>query len=127
MNCIVSIINEDDKLQTICVLGAIIAEDGTAEKQAQALVGQFQESGRMLDLWRDTTREMFADHKDLDELLAILPTSKDLCVSRLLKSMLSTDTCNTAKSVHVHFKDLVFGLCRNVGIPEKDCIMYSGF
>ena len=44
MNRIVSIINEDNELQTICVSGAIITEDGTAEKQAQALVGQFQES-----------------------------------------------------------------------------------
>ena len=58
----------------------------------------------------------------------MIPTSKDLCAIRLLKSRLSTDTCNTVKSVHVHFKDLVFGLCRNMGIPEKDCIMlYSGF
>ena len=65
--------------------------------------------------------------KDLDELIALIPTSKDLCVIRLPKSMLSTDTCNTVKSVHVHFKDLVFGLCRNMGIPEKICIMYSGF
>ena len=41
VNCVMSIIGSDNKLQTICLSGAIIAEDGTAYHQALTLVGQF--------------------------------------------------------------------------------------
>ena len=127
VNCVMSVIGSDNKLQTICLSGAIIAEDGTAHHQALALVGQFRQSGRMLDEWRTTTLQLFPNHPDIDDLLAMIPTSADLCVSKLLQSMLSTDTCNTAQALHTHFKDTVFGICREMGMTERQCKMQSGF
>jgi len=47
VNCIMSIIGSDNKLQTICLSGAIIVEDGTVHHQALALVDQFRQSDRM--------------------------------------------------------------------------------
>ena len=48
VNVVMSIVDEDEKLKTICLSGSIIAKNLTAEEQAKAIIGQFRESGRLL-------------------------------------------------------------------------------
>ncbi len=50
-----------------------------------------------------------------------------MCVSNMLGTMTSTDTCNKAQSVQDHLPELVFSLCKSMGIPEDQMVMYSGF
>ena len=40
---------QDKKLETICLTGSIIAEDGTADVQSRAIIESFFESGEFLD------------------------------------------------------------------------------
>ena len=127
VNLVMSIVGEDDQLQTICINSAIISKDGTAVEQARAIIGQFTESAKMLDRWRETTLELFGERDNCDNLLKMIPAVSTLCVSRMLETMMSTDTCNTAQLLHHHFQQQVFGVCQEMGIPEDKLVMYSGF
>ena len=44
INVIIFILNNDGNLKSICFSGFIIAKDGTAEEQSQAIVASFKES-----------------------------------------------------------------------------------
>ena len=57
-NCVMSILNKDKKLETICISGSIITKDGTADVQSKAIVESFYESGEFLNRWRETTKEI---------------------------------------------------------------------
>ena len=44
VNVVMTSLTEDDDIKTSCVSRSIIAEDGTADKQAHAIIGQFDNS-----------------------------------------------------------------------------------
>jgi hypothetical protein len=56
-----TVVQGDGTPKTICLSCAIISENSTAEEQARAIIGQLKESGRLLDQWRDMTKEMFPE------------------------------------------------------------------
>ena len=124
VNLVMTIIDNDDQLKTICLSGSIISRDGTADNQARSIIGQFQESGRMLDEWRETTVEMFPGR---DDLLVRIPTSNSMCVSRMLRTQTTTDTCSTAQALQDSLSAMVFEGCRELNIPEDQWVMYVGF
>jgi len=47
-NIVMGIITQDDDFRTICVSGSIIAEDGTADKQARAIISEFETCRQLL-------------------------------------------------------------------------------
>jgi hypothetical protein len=51
VNVVISIINKDNELRTICMSGSIIAKDGTADEQSRAIISAFNDSGRLLQEW----------------------------------------------------------------------------
>ena len=124
LNLVMTVVQGDGTLKTICLSCAIIAKNSTAEEQARAIIGQLKESGRLLDQWRDMTKEMFPEQPGLWEQI---PTSKSMCVSRMLRTQTATDTCNTAQAVQKELPNLVFSLCRDLGIAEDDLVMFSGY
>ena len=124
VNLVQTVVQVDGKLKTICLSCAIIAENATAPEQARAIIGQLRESGRLLDQWREITEDMFPERP---ELLAQIPTSKSMCVSRMLRSQIATDTCNTAQAVQAELPNQVFALCRELGIAEDELVIFSGY
>ena len=95
-NVVMSILNKDKKLETICLTGNIIAKDGTADVQSRAIVECFYESGELLNRWRVTTNEMYAHHPNLQSMLEDIPSADALCPSRILGGMISGDNCPAA-------------------------------
>ena len=51
-NVILSILQNDETLKTVCLAGDIIGADGTAEEQVREIVQSFGEAGRLLEKWR---------------------------------------------------------------------------
>ena len=47
-NIVMGVITQDDDFRTICVSGSIIAEDGTADEQARAIISEFETCRRLL-------------------------------------------------------------------------------
>ena len=94
VNVVVGLIGSDGILRSICLSGSIIAEDSTAENQSRAIISSFTKSSQLLANWIKTTAEMFPDR---DDLLDLIPKPSSICVSKLLKGMVSTDTCNTTQ------------------------------
>jgi hypothetical protein len=78
---VISIITSDNEMRTICMSGSIISKDGTADEQSRAIICAFNDSGRLLDEWRDMTTEMYLDD---DELLALIPISADMSPTKLI-------------------------------------------
>ena len=56
-NIVMGIITKDDKFRTICVSGSIIAEDGTADKQARSIICGFDTCWQLLQEWREKLKE----------------------------------------------------------------------
>ena len=48
-NALLSILQEDDTLKTVCLAGDIIGADGTAAEQVREIVQSFGEAGRLLE------------------------------------------------------------------------------
>ncbi len=94
VNVVAGLIGSDGILRSICLSGSIIAEDSTAENQSHAIISSFTKSSQLLADWIKTTAEMFPDHADL---LDLIPKPSSMCVLKLLKCMVSTDTFNTAQ------------------------------
>ena len=65
VNVVISILYGDTDLKTICMSGSIISKDGTADEQSRAIIGAFNESGRLLEEWRDMTVAMYPDDIEL--------------------------------------------------------------
>ena len=61
--------------------GSIISKDSTADEQSHAIIGAFNDSGRLLKEWRDMTATMYPD--DI-ELLSTIPKRKDMSPTKLL-------------------------------------------
>ncbi len=79
VNVVISIITSDSELRTICRSSSIISKDGTADEQSHAIIGAFNDSGCLLDEWRNMTSGMYPrDNK----LLVLIPISADLCLQQ---------------------------------------------
>jgi hypothetical protein len=61
VNVIISILNDDNNLKTICMSGSIISTDGMADEQSCAIIGAFNDSRRLLQEWHDMTAAMYPD------------------------------------------------------------------
>jgi hypothetical protein len=48
VNAVISIINNDNQLCTICMSGSIISKDDTADEQSRAIISAFNDCGRLL-------------------------------------------------------------------------------
>ncbi len=48
-----SVLQEDDWIKTICLVGDIIPENGTAEEQSREIIQSFSDGGKLLENWRD--------------------------------------------------------------------------
>ena len=88
VNVVISIINDDNELCTICMSGSIISKDGIADEQSRAIISAFNDSGHLLQEWRDMTSVMYPGE---DELLAAIPNSDDMSPTKLTGGFLSHD------------------------------------
>jgi hypothetical protein len=55
VNVVMGFLADNAELCTICLDGAIIAKDGTAEKSSWAVLRSFEESSELLNTWRIET------------------------------------------------------------------------
>jgi hypothetical protein len=123
VNVVVGLIGSDGILRSICLSGSIIAEDSTAENQSCANISSFTESSQLLANWIKTTAEMFPDCADL---LDLIPKPNSMCVSKLLKGMVSTDTCNTAQLTRSTIIEHIYRICRERDMPENKLKIHKG-
>ena len=124
VNLVMTVLQNDDKLKTICLSGCIIAKNSTADEQARAIIGQFRESGRLLKEWRDTTAAMFPNKP---HLLDQIPSPDGMCVSRMNGVHVSTDTCNVAQAVQEALGLSIREIAVELGIPEDKFQIFSGY
>ena len=125
LGVVTTILQENNKLKTICLAGDIIPENGTAEVQTKEIILSFAEGGRFLDDWREQTKMMYANDPDLNEMLNQIPGRERLCVSRLLKVFYTSDTCGAARKGQRLFAQTVINMCREMGITdEKELVIY---
>ena len=94
IDVVIGLLNDDNEFKTICLDSAIIAEDGSTEKCARAIISAFDDSAQLLFKWREEIVHMFPDRLDL---LSSVPKPSSLDVSRMLGGMLSHDNCNPAR------------------------------
>jgi hypothetical protein len=80
------------------MLSSIISKDGTADEQSRAIIGAFNDSGHLLDEWRDMMTEMYPGD---NILLALIPDSADMSPTKLIGGFLSHDNCATAKRLAI--------------------------
>ena len=125
-NCVMSILNKDKKLETICISGSIITKDGTADVQSKAIVESFYESVEFLNRWRETTEEIYADHDDLDSMCQEIPSSDALCPSRILGGMISGDNCPAAMRSRYNLVDLVVEIGKQRGYAGDELNIFTG-
>ena len=59
INAVISFLTNDGELKTICLNGAIIAEDGTTEKCARAILASFDEGSKLLCKWHAEMDNLF--------------------------------------------------------------------
>jgi len=69
VNVVVSFLTENDQLMTICLDGAIIAEDSTVDQQSRSILALFTESSRLLEKWHHETECMFPNCPNLLEAI----------------------------------------------------------
>ncbi len=123
VNVIVGLLGSDGILKSICLSGSIIAKGSTAENQSRAIISLFTESTQLLANWIKTMAEMFPDH---DDLLDLIPKPSSMCVSKLLKGMVSTDTYNTAQLTCSTVIEHISRICREKGMSERDMKILEG-
>jgi len=93
VNVVISILSSDNELKTKCILGSIISKDGTADEKSRVIIGAFNESGRLLEEWREITVAMYMD--DI-ELLESIPKGDAMSPTKLIGGFISHDSCATA-------------------------------
>ncbi len=64
--------------------------------------------------------------QDCDDLLDLIPKPSSMCVSKLLKGMVSTDTCNTVQLMRSTIIENIYRICRERGMPENDLKIHEG-
>jgi hypothetical protein len=117
VNVVISTIDRDNELRTICMSGSIISKDGTADKQSRAIIGAFNDSGHLLDEWRKMTAEMYPNDS---ELLASIPYSADMCPTKLIGGFLSHDNCATANKTGNIVTEMILKIGKDAGMSEQD-------
>jgi hypothetical protein len=123
VNVVISILECDNQLKTICLSGSIIPLDGTAEEQSRAIIASFHESGKLLKEWREMTAEMYPD--DI-ELLGSIPKPGDMSPTKLLGGYISHDNCSTANLTGDILCDRILQAGRDAGISEEELVLYQG-
>ena len=123
IDVVIGLLSDDNEFKTICLDSAIIAEDGTTEKCARAIIGSFDDSAQLLLKWREEIVLMFPDRSDL---LSSVPEPSALDVSRMLGGMLSHDNCNPARDQGRRLETLIMELAEANGVPESERVVYQG-
>ena len=122
VNVFISILSSHNDLKTICMLGSIISKDGTADEQSRAIIGAFNESGRLLEEWRDIiTAAMYPD--DI-ELLESIPKGDAMSPTKLIGGFISHDNCTTANKTGSLLMDNRLTLGREKGMSDSDLILF---
>ena len=117
---------QDKILQTVCLTGSIIADDGTADVQSRAIIESFFESGEFLNRWRETTEEMHADHPDFDSMLDEIPRADALCPTKMLGAMISGDNCPAAMKTRNNLADHIVELGKEKGYSATNTCKMCG-
>jgi hypothetical protein len=123
VNVVISILECDNQLKTICLSGSIIPLDGTAEEQSRAIIASFHESGKLLKEWRETTAEMYPE--DI-ELLDTIPKPVDMSPTKLLGGYISHDNCATANKTGDILCDKIIQAGKDAGLNEAELVLYQG-
>mmetsp|Transcript_1127 Transcript_1127/g.1720 ORF Transcript_1127/g.1720 Transcript_1127/m.1720 type:complete len:190 (+) Transcript_1127:504-1073(+) len=122
VNLVMTVVEEEDRLRTICLSRCIIAKDSTAEEQAKSIIGQFHELARLLKEWWEMTMQMFPERLDL---LDKIPSSGGICVSHMNGVHVSMDTCNVAQAVQVALGEHILDIWKSLGLPKDEFEMFS--
>ena len=123
VNVVISIISADNELRTICMSCSIISKNGTADEQSRAIISAFDESGRLLQEWRDMTCAMYPGD---DDLVATIPNSNDMSPTKLIGGFLSHDNCATANKTGNNLMERILQLGKEAGMSGPDLILYQG-
>ena len=95
INVVKSFLTLDNKLKTICLNGAIMAEDGTIESQCHAIIESFHDCAKLLQCWQSETSTMFPN---MSHLLGQLPNPNKINISCMIGCGMSHDICDTEHS-----------------------------
>ena len=109
VNVVMTLLDKDDNLKTICLYGLIIYEDKSSEEQSRSVISYFDEAGRLLKGWREKTAEMYPNEP---ELIEQLPVPKDVIFKRLIGGMVSHDNCHGANKFVTLLADYIIEKCR---------------
>jgi hypothetical protein len=123
VNVVISIINSDNELHTICMSGSIISKDGTADEQSRAIISAFNDSGHLLQEWRDMTSALYPGE---DKLLAAIPNRDDMSPTKLIGGFLSHDNCTTANKTENNLMEKILELGKEAGMSGPELILYQG-
>ncbi len=123
VNVVISIINNDNQLRTICMSGSIISKDGTADEQSRAIISAFRDCGRLLKEWGDITAVMYPGE---DNLLAAIPNSDDMSPVKLIGGFLSQDNCATVNKTAYYLMQKILELGKEAGMSPMALILYQG-
>ena len=124
VNVVISIINNDNQLRTICMSGSIILKDGTADEQSRSIISAFNDCGHLLQEWRDMTAVMYPYE---DNLLAAIPNSDDMSPTKLIGGFSSHDNCATAnKTGNTNLMEKILELGKEAGMSNLELILYQG-
>ncbi len=123
VNVVISIINNDNELRTICMSGSTTPKDGTADEQSRAIISAFHDSGCHLQEWRDMASIMYPGE---DELLAAICNSDDMSPTKLIGGFLSHDNCATANKTGNNLMEKILQLGKEAGMSGPELILYQG-
>ena len=73
---------------------------------------------------RAWTVNMYEDDPHLHSLLDLMPRKESLCVSRLLKSYITTDTCSTARKVQCLLSTQIIEIAKERGITSTNDLVF---
>ncbi len=121
VNVVISIINTDNKLHTICMSGSIIPKDGTADEQSRAIISASHDSGHHLQEWQDMTSIMYPGE---DKLLAAIPNSDVMSPTKLIGGFLSHNNCATANKMVNNLMEKILQLAKEAGMSGPELILY---
>jgi hypothetical protein len=96
VNLLISFLDSDNELKTICLNGAIMCDDGTADSQCRGIISTLHDSAKLLKRWRYATLNMYPSNPDLVELI---PDPATMDITRMTGGGLAHDTCDTARSL----------------------------
>jgi hypothetical protein len=76
--------------------------------------------------WCDVTADMYKDNPKLQSLLAKIPNSTELRLSKFNRATVSTDTCNTTCKMRLMLIASVTQICKDKLIEEKNIKLVVG-